>query len=222
MRLTHGRKWFSRRCITDDVIRVVWAASSSILSVILVVFTVISAIFIVLAVAFTALFCHFQCSFCASFARFCDIQAFLPSAVNPARYMATRRAKTCFVEGDRALQGLHPASSTAASVDNPAATDGAAWFYCRHTRSFVQTSLFTPTSDTVLNVSNGSNVSTTSASSTGGIHCGRGGYCARDKRLIQQDPTFDCLSELPTGVCVRVFTIIWCQLSRLFGIDRPG
>ena len=167
-------------------------------------------------------FCHFQCPFCASFARFCDIQAFLPSAVNPARYMATRRAKTCFVEGDRALQGLHPASSTAASVDNPAATDGAAWFYCRHTRSFVQTSLFTPTSDTVLNVSNGSNVAATSGHSTDGIHCGSGGYCARNKRLIQQDPTFDCLSELPTGVCVRVFTIIWCRLSRLFGIDRPG
>ena len=167
-------------------------------------------------------FCHFQCSFCASFARFCDIQAFLPSAVNPARYMATRRAKTCFVEGDRALQGLHPASSTAASVDNPAATDGAAWFYCRHTLSFVQTSLFTPTSDTVLNVSNGSNVAATSGHSTDGIHCGSGGYCARNKRLMQQDPTFTCLSDTTAGVCVRVFTIVWCRLCRLFGIDWPG
>jgi len=172
--------------------------------------------------SFSMRFLSFLLSFCASFARFCGIQSFLPNAVNPARYMAARRAERCFAEGDRALQGLHPASSTAASVDNLATMDVAAWVYCRHTRSFVQTSLFTPTSDTVLNVSNGSNVAATSGHSTDGIHCGSGGYCARNKRLMQQDPTFTCLSDTTAGVCVRVFTIVWCRLCRLFGIDWPG
>ena len=90
------------------------------------------------------------------------MQAFLPTSMNPARHMAIREAAECFAVvnasealcrlparhmaireaaecfagvDNSALDGLHPASSTAATVDHAAA----AWFYCSHTGNLVQT-----------------------------------------------------------------------------------
>ena len=67
--------------------------------------------------------------------------------MNPARYMATRRARQCFAEGDSEPQGMPPASSTPATATEPVTADAAAWFYCRYTRNLMQTDLAMPTSD---------------------------------------------------------------------------
>ena len=162
--------------------------------------------------SFSMRFLSFLLSFCASFARFCGIQSFLPNAVNPARYMAARRAERCFAEGDRALQGLHPASSTAASVDNLATMDVAAWVYCRHTRSFVQASLVTPTSDADLNASSGSNVSATSGNCNDGIDDAEGGG------VTARATSASCSKTPPSPAFLTPPQVCACEYSQSFGV----